>query len=131
MQITVGVRLLHDVTTAAALNRRIGEQILHKRKQFGYSREQLAEKLDLSWQYISNVECGHRGISLDTLIKLCELFQVSSDYFLFGQKASNDISEITELLSSINPKWIPHLKDVIISFITSCQDAVDDEPKGG
>lgn len=120
---------MHNVTIATSLNQKIGEQILHKRKQFGYSREQLAEKLDLSWQYISNVECGHRGISLETLIKLCEIFQVSADYFLFGKKTTNDLSEVTELFCSVNPKWLPHLKDVIISFITSCQDAVEEFSK--
>lgn len=120
---------MQNVTTSTSPNQKIGEQILHKRKQFGYSREQLAEKLDLSWQYISNVECGHRGISLDTLIKLCEIFQVSSDYFLFGERPVNDMTEITDLLRSVNPKWLPHIKDVIISFITSCQEAVAEAQK--
>ncbi|MCI8496613.1 MAG: helix-turn-helix transcriptional regulator, partial [Clostridiales bacterium] len=86
----------------------------------------LAEKLDLSWQYISNVECGHRGISLDTLVNLCEIFQVPADYFLFGEKDPNDLTEINGLLASVNPKWLPHLKDVMISFISSCQNAISE-----
>ena len=42
----------------------IGARIRAKREQMGYTREQLAEKLDISSKFCSDIELGARGMSL-------------------------------------------------------------------
>ena len=53
--------------------------------EFGFSRAQLAEKLNVSVRLISYWENGHRECDFDMLIKIAELFSVSIDYLL-GRK---------------------------------------------
>ncbi len=57
------------------------------------TQEVLAEKLDMSTQYISDVERGATGISVGTLISLCEELNASSDYILFGNITSDVMEE--------------------------------------
>ena len=58
------------------------ERIKELRNQAGWSQLQLAEKLNLSKQTISQYERGVRKPDQDNLIALCDIFNVSSDYLL-------------------------------------------------
>lgn len=71
------------------INVEIGKRIHIARERRHMTQEVLAEKLDLSTQYISDVERGASGISIDTLINICEVLSVSSDYLLFGNITSS------------------------------------------
>ncbi len=71
----------------------IGKRINIARERSHYTQEVLAEKIDLSTQYLSDIERGATGMSIATLIKLCEALHVSSDYLLFGENGSKDVEE--------------------------------------
>ena len=49
----------------------------------------LAERLDTTIQFISDLERGIVGISLLKFVKLCTILDVSSDYLLFGNRTDN------------------------------------------
>ncbi len=53
----------------------IGKRIRETRKQRGLSAEELAEIADLSTVYISYIENAKRKPSLESLIKISNLFQ--------------------------------------------------------
>lgn len=52
------------------------------RTQYGYSQQDLADKMDATKQMISQYERGVRKPDLDTLTALCDIFNVSSDYLM-------------------------------------------------
>lgn len=54
------------------------------------SRERLAEILELSPNFIGQVERGEKKMSLETLIKISDILDVSLDYFVKGYTASSD-----------------------------------------
>ena len=58
------------------------ERIKELRNQMGWSQLQLAEKLDLSKQTISQYERGVRRPNIDVVSALCDIFNVSTDYLL-------------------------------------------------
>ncbi len=60
----------------------LSEKICMLRKQNGWSQEDLAEKLDISRQSVSKWENGTSIPDLDKIIKLSQLFDVSTDYLL-------------------------------------------------
>ena len=45
----------------------MGARIRTQRKLLGYTREKLAEKLDVSPKFCSDIELGVKGMSLNTL----------------------------------------------------------------
>ena len=55
------------------------------REAHGYKQEQVAELLNVDRRHIARIEAGTRGCSLDMLIRLSELYDVSLDYLVFGK----------------------------------------------
>ena len=53
------------------LNIQIGSRVKTARETMRYTQENLAERIDVSVQYISDLERGVVGASLPTIIKLC------------------------------------------------------------
>lgn len=60
----------------------LSEKIMNLRKEKGWSQEQLAEKLEVSRQAVSKWESGASVPDLDKIIKISNLFEVSTDYLL-------------------------------------------------
>ena len=48
-------------------------RIRRAREQMGYTREQFAEKLDVSVSYLAELERGKTGLSVKMLLKICSL----------------------------------------------------------
>lgn len=60
----------------------LSEKIMMLRKQKGWSQEDLAEKLGISRQSVSKWESTASIPDLDKIIKMSEIFNVSTDYLL-------------------------------------------------
>ena len=60
----------------------MGRRVRLRREFLGWSRDQLAEKIDVSGQFIADIEYGHKGMSVQTLYKLSQALNVSADYLL-------------------------------------------------
>lgn len=67
---------------------KLGENILKLRKKSGLSQEELAEKLNVTRQTISNWELGETSPNPEQLKVLSKIFKVSIDELL-----DNDIKE--------------------------------------
>lgn len=66
-----------------------GKRIQALRKLNGYTQEQLAEDIGISMEQQSKVERGQRGYSVDTLVCVSQLFDVSLDYLILGKEHNN------------------------------------------
>ena len=94
----------------------MGARLQHLRKKSGYSKEQLAEMLGITWQHLANIENGRRGISTDLACRLRTIFHVSIDYLLTGEEFRNDRDEVAELLESLDPALYPYVMEFILSL---------------
>lgn len=99
------------------LNKEIGLRIREKREEAKLTRDQLAEVADISPQFLAQIELGNKGMSHDTLCKICLSLSVSADYILLGRKNNNDISSINEILLNLDPKFLPYAEDLLRTFI--------------
>ena len=61
------------------LSEKIGKRIQACRKAKGLTQEQLAERIDLSRNYLSAVERGVNQISLGKLVELMNVLECSAD----------------------------------------------------
>ena len=59
------------------INKIIGNNVRFIRKSNKLSQEKFAELLDLSPQFISDLERGVQGISLTTMVKICNTMKCS------------------------------------------------------
>ena len=85
-----------------------GKKLKELRLQANLTQKQLAERVGVTKSVISFYELQERSPSPDVLVKLSEIFHVSTDYLL-GLERKNviDISDLT-----------PEQADVIESLIT-------------
>lgn len=115
-----GKFLLEVVFLKKDINMEIGQRVRSARKKANLTRESLAEKLNVSTLFISYIECGQKGMSLETLRKLCQVLQTSSDYILLGR----DNSEISRnnlhlLVDSVDIKYCAVVEDHLQCLLRS------------
>ena len=63
-------------------HKEMGRRIRERREYMQLSREQLAEFLDVSPQFIADVEYGNKGVSIKSLYILSQALGVTTDYIL-------------------------------------------------
>lgn len=83
------------------INKIIGNNIRFIRKSAKLSQEKFAEKIELSPQFVSDVERGIEGISLVTAIKICNIMKCSP-LIMFANlieydNYSNEMDQFTKL----------------------------------
>ncbi len=82
--------------------KRIGVRIVERRKELKLTQEQVAERMNVSIQMISNIERGNKAIKIDNLIKLCDILQTSTDYILTGKHTNHDFDNLVSKISQLS-----------------------------
>lgn len=77
----------------------LGQNIRDIRKSLNLTQEDFAEQLNLNPQFISQVETGKVGISVDNAINICNTAKCSSVNLFKGLISSPNIIDRYELLS--------------------------------
>ena len=88
----------------------MSEKIRQLRRNFNLSQVDLAAKLGVTKQCVSNWENDNILPSIDMLIKLAKFFNVSTDYLL-GLSSSNVID-----VSGLSDTEITHIKFIVNDF---------------
>ena len=60
-----------------------GQKIEYRRKELGYTQEELAQKVHTTQPYISRLERGHFNPSMRMIVKIETALRISTDYLLF------------------------------------------------
>ena len=95
---------------------KIGARIRKFRKARGYSQELLAEKVDISTTHMSHIETGSTKLSLQVLVDIAGVLNVTTDALLFEEKEQKVMpmsAEITALWQQCTPKESQLLLDVL------------------
>jgi transcriptional regulator with XRE-family HTH domain len=64
----------------------VGQRIRAYRKKARLSQEELAEKADLSYKFLGEVERGMENISLDSLVRIAKALKVELEQLVRGVK---------------------------------------------
>lgn len=88
---------------------KLGQNIRKYRKIKKYTLEHLAEKLDVSTTFIGQIERATGKPSLETLVKIANALEVSTDTLLFGDLSgksgsSHFIKKVEELTDSFTQR---------------------------
>lgn len=95
----------------------IGKRVKHRREVSGLSQEQLAEKMNLSTNHISSMECGKSLLTTKRLLELCDILGGTPDYYLVGEIApeADDITALVKRLSPDEQKMLCHLLNAYLA----------------
>lgn len=101
---------------------KIGQRIKNERLKLNMSREKLAEILELSSVYIGQIERGERKMSLDTICKVADCFNISLDYLVNGYTKlpkKIDVAEIQTRINSCSKNEITLITDVLNAILSN------------
>lgn len=97
----------------------VGGRIRKQREFLGYTREVLAEKIEVTPKFCSDIELGVKGMSVATLCRLSEVLSLSTDYILFGKDPDECESPALAMLRQCPKNKLPHLENIIKSFMSA------------
>lgn len=95
------------------LLKEMGQRILARRRALKLTQEELADKLGVSTQMISNLELGKKAIRPENLVKLCEVLDLSADFILTGDAANNTMDALSEKLAGLSPEELQILLNLV------------------
>jgi transcriptional regulator with XRE-family HTH domain len=109
--------------SSQTIRKTIGQRVKHYRQMNSLTQKELAAKIGtVSSSYITNIEAGQKGISLERIIELCEFFNIIvSDLIpIITQETENavklkeqTISETADLLRTLKANQVMMFKSMI------------------
>lgn len=91
----------------------IGQRIMERRRTLGLTQEALAEKADVTAQFVSYAEAGKRAMRPENLLKIAAALEVSADYLLTGNIIDKDILILSDKLRKLTPSQIRTVENII------------------
>ena len=100
----------------------MGDRMKSKRLQLGYTQEKVAELTDISFSTYSKIENAIQSPSLDTLIRISIVLDISMDYLIFGneniKKDIDNISDIITLLQNADFKQVRYAYELLSQLLS-------------
>lgn len=91
----------------------IGQRIVERRKKLGLTQEALAEKGDMTTQFVSYAEAGKRAMRPENLKKISKALGVSADYLLTGDVIDKDLLILSDKMRSLTPSQLRIVENII------------------
>ena len=98
----------------------VGRRVRHLREAADLSQDQLAEKLGLSKNHISSIECGKSLLTTKRLLALCDVLGGTPDYYLIGE-ITPEADAITMLVKRLSPKE----QQILLRLLTAYLENVE------
>ena len=91
----------------------IGKRIMDRRKKLGLTQEALAEKGDVTTQFVSYAESGKQAMRPENLLKISSALEVSADYLLTGEIIDKDLLILSDKLRKLTPSQVRTVEAII------------------
>ena len=91
----------------------IGQRITERRKKFGWTQEELAERGNLTPQFISYAESGKRAMRPENLLKISSALGVSADYLLTGEVIDKDLLLLSDKLQKLSASQLRIIENIV------------------
>lgn len=108
------------------LNIQIGNRVKRAREKSGMTQEQFAEFINKTPQFISDLERGVSGISIETLRTICEKLCISSDSILFADRYENDVSELMTKFRKMSRTQFRAMEQIANALLCAGAEAAND-----
>lgn len=104
----------------------VGRRIKAFREQKGITQEVIAEAIDISLSHISRIENGHTKPSLEVLVQIANVLDVSIDALLCDSLIQSQIifqSELSKLLEGCSSKELKMIVEIAKVSLYNAREA--------
>lgn len=91
----------------------VGNRIEMRRKKLGLTQEALAEKSNVTTQFVSYAESGKRAMRPENLLRLSIALGVSTDYILTGDIVDKDLLLLSDKMRMLSPSQLRIIEAII------------------
>jgi len=98
----------------------MGDRIREARKKKGLTQERLAEQLDISVEFVGQIERGIKLPSMQVFMRMIEVLNVSADYILRDSVSTGQLfgdNAIGRKIENLKPKQKIALEALIDTYI--------------
>lgn len=110
-----------DSVTKKDIDKIIGKILKEYRIKSNLTQEDLAEKLGISFKYISRIENGNNGVKTETLINYMRILSISPNILFKQFLEDTDIKKDLEISEKINA-LSESKKEFLINVIEKLND---------
>lgn len=96
-----------------ALNVLVGANIKREREKAGFTQDRFSELLGIGSKSLSSIERGVVGVSLTTLMKICDILHISANVLLYEQGQENSADSIVWKLKMLDAEQFEIASDVM------------------
>lgn len=100
----------------------IGHRLRTQREELQLTREKFAEIVGISAPFLAEIESGRKGMSAETLYKICKNLPISANQILLGKDNFNvSGNKIINLIEKIPTKY----HEIILEFLQLFQEMIN------
>ena len=97
-----------------SLNEAIGGRVRAYRDSLGMSREAFSEQIGLSPQFLAEAENGKKGLSAESIYKICSTSELSADYLVLGKLKKDKLKDpLDHVLQEMPGDYSVHYAQVL------------------
>ncbi len=100
----------------------IGQRIQTARKARRYTQDYVSARANIGEKFLSQIECGKAGLSVQTLIALCKILEVSPNYILLSNIPDEGDNHINTLLKKLSAKQLQDAETILELFVKNCNN---------
>ena len=93
--------------------KRLSQNIKKFRTSRRLTQEQISERIGVSTIHYNQIELGNKAPSLEALINISEVLNVSTDALIYGPSDQSDISDVMRLFENVGKENTEKLKKML------------------
>lgn len=100
----------------------MGKRLKLARKNKLLTQDELSEKVGITLNFYGMIERGEKGLSLDTLVNLCNVLGESIDYVVTGKITAANETQMIRDYNSLNPIQRKAAEEMFEAWIKSIRN---------
>ena len=111
------------------LDKSVGKRIKELREKQEMTREELANKAEITTKFLYEVENGKKGMSANNLYKIAIALSTSCDYILLGVHRIDDENRIEKLCAEFLKEFSVEQRKVVTKIMESLLEISEEMSK--
>ena len=95
----------------------MGMRIAARRKELGFTQEELADMINVSVQTISTAERGKKALRPEKIVKICKALRCTTDYILIGKSMDAVPEALNRTYKNLTPLQYRCLTQIVESYL--------------
>ena len=101
----------------------IGKRIKAARKIKHFTQDYVSARANIGEKFLSQIECGKAGLSVQTLLSLCDILEVSPNYILLADFCEGQDEVFGGLLKKLTPRQLHDAEELLRIFVRNCDNS--------